>query len=108
MVADSSLTKVFNSSVETLKKFSNLRAELSVESLALNSSICVALLPGSDFGRGPDELTARLSYVDFDGEAALNSLILLPDNTPLDSDFIKIDCGRVLDEIDRICDWRGK
>jgi hypothetical protein len=32
----------------------------------------IALLPGSDFGRKQEELTARLSFVDFDGEKALH------------------------------------
>ncbi|RMG86755.1 MAG: aminotransferase class I/II-fold pyridoxal phosphate-dependent enzyme, partial [Bacteroidetes bacterium] len=34
----------------------------------------VALLPGVAFGRPPGELTARLSYVDFDGAAFLSFL----------------------------------
>lgn len=33
----------------------------------------VALLPGSAFGCGPEQLTVRLAYVDFDGEALLAS-----------------------------------
>lgn len=33
----------------------------------------VALLPGSAFGCDPDQLTARLAYVDFDGAALLQS-----------------------------------
>jgi len=33
----------------------------------------VALLPGTAFGRPANELTARLSYVDFDGEFALKN-----------------------------------
>jgi aspartate/methionine/tyrosine aminotransferase len=35
----------------------------------------VALLPGSAFGRPPNELTARLCYVDFDGERALDTYL---------------------------------
>ena len=31
----------------------------------------VALLPGSAFGCPPDQLTARLAYVDFDGSALI-------------------------------------
>ncbi|MBO6523905.1 MAG: aminotransferase class I/II-fold pyridoxal phosphate-dependent enzyme [Balneolaceae bacterium] len=37
----------------------------------LLSETGVALLPGSDFGRHQNELTTRLSFVDFDGEKAL-------------------------------------
>jgi len=32
----------------------------------------VALLPGSSFGRPAEEITARLCFIDFDGEIALN------------------------------------
>ena len=31
----------------------------------------LAFLPGSVFGRPPEELSLRLAFVDFDGEAAL-------------------------------------
>lgn len=65
-------------------------------------------LTGSDFGRDPEELTARLAYVDFDEEAALNSLISWPEKTPLGRDFLKIYCEKVLDGVERICDWMSK
>ena len=39
---------------------------------ALLEHVGIALLPGSDFGRKQEELTARLSFVDFDGEKALD------------------------------------
>ncbi len=42
----------------------------------------IALLPGSAFGRPLEELTCRLSYVDFDGEKLLNMV----DNYPGISD----------------------
>ena len=41
---------------------------------SLLGDIGVALLPGVDFGRPPEELTARLSYVDFNGGKAIDSL----------------------------------
>lgn len=34
----------------------------------------VAILPGGDFGCSPEELTARLAYVDFNGKAAIEAL----------------------------------
>ena len=40
----------------------------------------VAILPGHEFGRPAEELTARLAYVNFDGEQALEA-------------------------VDRICEW---
>ena len=56
----------------------------------------VALLPGSDFGRPPAELTARLAYVDFDGARALRAV---------DDEFLKDPCGRILEAADRIIGW---
>ena len=41
---------------------------------ALLESAHVALLPGSSFGMAPGMLTARLAFVDFDGDAALREL----------------------------------
>lgn len=96
--------------------FSHFKELLSNRGIENSREMCrhlleetgVAMLPGADFGRHPDELTARLAYVDFDGEAALNSLHSLPDNTPLDNDFLKTNCGRVLDGLERISDWLSK
>jgi hypothetical protein len=42
----------------------------------------VALLPGSVFGHAPEELTARLSYVDFDGAEALRHVGALDESKP--------------------------
>lgn len=96
--------------------FSHFKERLSDRGIENSREMCqrlledtgVAILPGSDFGRDPEELTARLAYVDFDGETALNSLISLPEKTPLDRDFLKINCEKVLDGVERICDWLSK
>jgi aspartate aminotransferase len=65
----------------------------------------VAILAGNGFGRPRPELTARLSYVDFDGTAAL----IGSGNTPLDAslpdDFMKQYCPRVLEGIRRLAEW---
>jgi aspartate aminotransferase len=93
--------------------FSPFREKLAERGIQNNSEMCrrlledtgVAILPGSDFGRSPEELTARLAYVDFDGRAAIESLESLADSTPLEEDFLKRQCGNVLEAIDRICNW---
>jgi len=93
--------------------FSHFKEILSARGIENSREMCrqllddtgVALLPGSDFGRNPEELTARLAYVDFDGEIALNALISLPEDTPLDKDFLRYNCARVLDGVERICNW---
>lgn len=71
---------------------------------ALLEHASVACLPGTDFGRSPDELTIRLSLVDFDGEGAMTALRSRGDE-PIDEAFLLARCGRVLEGIDRLCDW---
>lgn len=69
----------------------------------------VALLPGSVFGRPPEELTARIALVDFDGAQAMAALGVLPSGTPVDEAFLRAHCGAVMVAIDRICHWvRGE
>ncbi len=69
----------------------------------------VALLPGSDFGRPPHELTLRLAYVDFDGAKALASLEALPTDCAIDEPFLLHHCHATLRGIERMCAWlRGE
>ncbi len=65
----------------------------------------VAILPGSDFGRPDDELTARIAYVDFDGARALAAAELCPLEHPLEPDFLGAYCGGVLQAADLVCEW---
>lgn len=65
----------------------------------------VALLPGSHFGRPPEELVARLAYVDFDGGEALSGLADLgPEEVP-DEAFLARYCGRTVEAAARIAAW---
>ena len=65
----------------------------------------VAILPGSDFGRPEAEFTARLAYVDFDGKEALDGIKKVPDKQSPGQEYLEKYCGRMLEAIDRICDW---
>ena len=65
----------------------------------------VAVLPGSDFGRPPDELSTRLAAVDFDGGAALSALAELPSGTPPDDEFLTRHCQPTLRGLDQLLDW---
>jgi len=65
----------------------------------------VAILPGSEFGRPADELTARTAFVDFDGARALVSAETVPLDSELPEDFLTQHCSTVLTGVDRICDW---
>ncbi len=81
--------------------------------IATSSQLCealledtgVAILPGSNFGRPDDELTARIAYVNFDGARALAMAQLAPTHKPLDEEFLRNYCSGVLRSIDLICDW---
>jgi aspartate aminotransferase len=66
----------------------------------------VALLPGSVFGRPVDELTFRLSYVDFDGHAALQGSMAT--NGDLDEAFLRTYCPRVIDAMTAMVEWFPK
>jgi len=65
----------------------------------------VAILPGSDFGRAEEELTARIAYVDFDGARALAAVERLPRENGLPDDFLDEICDGVITAIRRIRDW---
>jgi aspartate aminotransferase len=62
--------------------FSPFRDQLRNKNILSSSSLCeyllsyrrIALLPGSAFGAEESELTARLAFVNFDGDAALRGI----------------------------------
>lgn len=93
--------------------FSPFRENLSSKGISSSTEMChklledtgVAILPGSNFGRGEEELLARLAYVDFDGKAVLEAIGNLPENSSLDENFLTKYCGKVIEGIDRICSW---
>jgi aspartate aminotransferase len=62
----------------------------------------VATLPGSAFGRPDDECTLRLSYVDFDGDAALAAV---QRGTAVNDAFLAQYCARVLEAIEAMGRW---
>lgn len=65
----------------------------------------VALLPSYDFGRPSEELTARLSYVDFDGAQALALLSDEYSDKELDQRFFER-CGvGMLEALSLMRDW---
>lgn len=65
----------------------------------------VAILPGCDFGRPPEELTARLAYVNFDGGAALAAAARIPHRKALGEEYLRACCGDALEAVERICGW---
>jgi len=62
----------------------------------------VASLPGHAFGRLRDELTLRLSYVNFDGGAALAAAAA---GETVDTAFLRRHCADTVAACERIADW---
>lgn len=65
----------------------------------------IAILPGADFNRPPQELTARLSYVDFDGATALTASESIPLHEPLPELFVERYCANVLEAALALTNW---
>lgn len=65
----------------------------------------VAVLPGVSFHRPPEELTARLAYVDFDGAAALKASESVPEDRQLSLDFLRAHCRPTVEAIEKIAAW---
>ncbi len=65
----------------------------------------IAILPGRDFGRVPEELTARLAYVNFEGKKALEAANQIPFALPLDDNFLYSYCSGPVVAIEILCNW---
>ncbi len=65
----------------------------------------VAFLPGSCFGRPETELTARLSFVDFDGARALDEMKTLQTLDTLSTAQVYRLCEPTCRAIDALADW---
>jgi aspartate aminotransferase len=65
----------------------------------------VAILPGQVFGMQPEELTARLAYVDIDGIKALNTAMNLDSPDKINGEFLDLYCPNVLKAISLITNW---
>lgn len=72
---------------------------------ALLEKTGVAMLPGSDFGRRQEELTARIAYVNFDGGKALNHSRKEYLHRDLDEHFLNTCCADVVEAANRISGW---
>jgi aspartate aminotransferase len=63
----------------------------------------VALLPSNAFGFPLTHLSARLAYVDFDGDAALS--LAARDHGKVDDDFVYQVCGDTIEGVERLCEY---
>jgi len=65
----------------------------------------VAMIPGVSFERPPEELTARMAYVNFDGAKALTASESIPLHDALPDSFIHTWCPEVVTATEKIVDW---
>jgi aspartate aminotransferase len=65
----------------------------------------VAIIPGEAFARPPEELTARLSYCNFDGGKALAASENIALHEELPENFTERWCKKTIDGTKRIVDW---
>jgi len=93
--------------------FKRYEERLKARSITTSHEFCehlleetgIAILPGRDFGRAPEELTARLAYVNFDGKTALEAANLIPAGQLLDDDFLYSYCSGPVAAVEKLCDW---
>ena len=93
--------------------FENYRSSLNAKGIYYSDQLSerllketgVAALPGSDFGRPREELTLRLSYVDFDGARALAESYQVPLHQELDTSFFNQHTLNCCAAIDRLIQW---
>ena len=62
----------------------------------------IATLPGTAFGREINELSLRLSYVDFDGDVALQNVETMAEDDPA---VVTTLCPRIELAMTRLSDW---
>ncbi|MEZ5070774.1 MAG: hypothetical protein R2751_07355 [Bacteroidales bacterium] len=67
----------------------------------------IAMLPGYEFGRQPDELTARIALVDFDGARALQAASIDYLTSDLDDAFVENFAPRLHQAFVRMQEWFG-
>lgn len=96
--------------------FSSLKEKLHARGILNSTLLCdrllnecgVAILPGSDFNRPEEELSARLSYVDFDGAKALGASYTVPLHDKLTPDFLTNYCPNVMVAARIIVEWANQ
>lgn len=93
--------------------FNFYREKLASKGILTSFELCetvlketgVAFLPGMDFGRQPEELTCRMAYVDFDGELVLEKAMSDYKDKPLDNEFLRNYCPKMIKSLDLLEGW---
>lgn len=87
--------------------FEHFREKLEAREIYTSVELCnamleeagVAMLPGHDFGRKPEELTVRMAFVDFDGTKALQQI------DTADDGFLQQCCPNMIAAMDALASW---
>jgi aspartate aminotransferase len=93
--------------------FSYYRQKLAAKGILTSGELCnkllldtgVAILPGADFGRQHEELSARIAYVDFNGEEAIRAAKSTSFEHNHNDEFIKKYCPNIVEGFDRLEQW---
>lgn len=93
--------------------FEYYREKLAVKGILTSFELCerllkdtgVAILPGIDFGRSTDELTCRLAFVDFDGEAELEKAMSENSTEPVSDEFLTTYCNKMIQATSLLTEW---
>jgi aspartate aminotransferase len=65
----------------------------------------IAMLPGYEFGRDPDELTARVALVDFNGEETLRAASTVYLDKDIDDLFLQTYTPKLIEAFARMSEW---
>ena len=92
--------------------FSAFEAKLKLKGITTSQNLCevlleeanVVLLPGTAFGMPPASLTARLAFVNFDGEAALEASYAWGDQS-FEPSFLHLYCPKVEQGVLSLINW---
>ena len=93
--------------------FSNHSTKLNSKGIYTSQTLCnklledtgIAILPGSVFMRPENELSARISLVNFDGAKALAMSETIPLNENLPDNFDKLCLHSVIEAIELLANW---
>ena len=93
--------------------FSHYKEKLHERGILTSRDFCqrlleetgVAILPASAFGRPENELIARMAYINFDGEKALEVVHREYENKALDAVFLAECCSDTMEGIDVLVEW---
>ena len=68
----------------------------------------VAMLPGSDFGRDPQEFSTRIAYVDFNGREAMEASGALFNEEKNYDLFVETYCPKVVTAVNLLGEWLAR